>query len=117
MNEISVFLANNYIWFIIIDAFLLFALIGYFFESKTKKKDIEKTEILDTIKYEDKPEENVEELKEKIGDKANDSLNSVVNTSESKNDVEEEKTEIIDIPAADQSTPKEEVNEESTFQA
>ena len=81
MNEISIFLANNYVWFIVVDVLLVFALIGYFIDAKNKKTVDEKTEIHDTIKYEE-PIDNIEELTMQMGDKANKSLNSVVNSIE-----------------------------------
>lgn len=112
MNEISIFLANNYIWFIIIVVLLLFALVGYFFEAKNKSKEIEKTEILDTIKYDD----NVEELNVQTNDKENVSINEVVDNKKEDSNKDLDKTEIMDIPVENNSL-KEEVKEESTFEA
>ena len=77
MNEMSKFLADNYVWFIVLDVLLLFALIGYFVDSKNKKKKADETEVLETIKIDD-----VDNLKNKIGDKGNDSLSSALNKTE-----------------------------------
>ena len=94
MNEISIFLANNYIWFIIVDVFLLFALIGYLVSSKKNKTMSGETEVLDTIKYEE-PTDNIDELTMQMGDKANKSLNSVVNNVETLDTQTQEETETL----------------------
>lgn len=108
MNDISIFLANNYMWFIIIDILLVFALIGYLFDSKRRQKEIEKTEILDTIKYNDAPE-TIEELKEQVKDNSNASLNETINKNNAQS--VSDKTEVMDIPVV------EENKEESTIQS
>lgn len=59
MNQINVFLANNYIWFIIADVFVFFALIGYLKDPKNKFKPKK----LETIKFHDINEDSIEELK------------------------------------------------------
>lgn len=82
MKEISIFLANNYVWFIIIDVLLLFALIGFLIDNKKKEKVSSETEVLDTIKFEENPKDTIEELTTQLGDKANKSLNSVVSSVE-----------------------------------
>jgi len=77
MNDFSLFLANNYMWFVIVDIMLLFALIGYLYENKKKKNNkLSETEVLDTINNNG----TVEELSVQLGDKADKSLNSVVNS-------------------------------------
>ena len=91
MNEISVFLANNYIWFVIIDVFVLFGLIGYIYENK-KKNNSDNTEVLDTLKMD--KDNTVEELEVQLGDKANKSLNSVVNSINT-NEEKKEETETL----------------------
>ena len=93
MKEISIFLANNYIWFIIVDILLLFALIGYLFDNK-KKKVSNETEVLETIKFGDSPEETLEVITTQLGDKANKSLNSVVSNTETL-DVKKDETDTL----------------------
>lgn len=93
MKEISIFLANNYIWFAIVDIFILFGLIGYLLDKKKKKEKQYETEILETIKFGNN-EEIVEELNMQLGDKGEKSLNSVVNSINS-SQVKEEDTETL----------------------
>lgn len=97
MMEISKFLANYYIWFIVFDVLLLFGLIGYIIDSKNKSKIASKTEVLETIKF-----DNVDDLKNQIGDKGNDSLNSVVNGN----------TETLDILKNEETSSKEKESED-----
>ena len=89
MNEISIFLANNYIWFVIVDVLLIFALIGYLVENK-KKVNKNETEVLETIKFEENPDETIEQLTTQMGDKANKSLNSVISDIETLDDQQNE---------------------------
>ena len=75
MKELSTFLANNYVWFIIIDVFLIFALIGYL---KDPNNTIRRKK-LETIKFVDN-NDIVEELDIKIDDKDNKALNDMINS-------------------------------------
>jgi len=58
MASVTNFLANNYIWFLLIALFFLLALIGYFIEQKGTNKGNKKAHE-ETISLND----NVEELK------------------------------------------------------
>src|SRR5574344_2701107 len=53
MSAVSEFLANNYIWFLILGIILIFALIGYIVDAKNPK-----SEKLDTVKLDSKNEVN-----------------------------------------------------------
>lgn len=55
MDKIVEFVGNNYAWFLTITIILLFALIGYIYDSKRSKSDLMK-------KNEDKIEESLENL-------------------------------------------------------
>lgn len=88
MTEISIFLAGNYVWFIIADIFVLFALIGYMRDPNNKIKRKKK---LETIKFEDK--NNVVEELIMQDDNSNKSLNSVINSNSKK--AKKEETEIL----------------------
>lgn len=48
MEEIKIFLANNYIWFMIASGVLLVALIGCLIDLK-RKKNSQNTEVLETL--------------------------------------------------------------------
>lgn len=71
MSDISAFLANNYIWFLVAGIILIFALIGYIVDSKNIVQEKPKTMKIDsdTIKEEvkdipvSKPIEKEEEIK------------------------------------------------------
>ena len=135
LEQISIFLANNYIWFIIGAVLFLFALIGYIFDAKKKKTIAEKTEVLETIKLDDNAE-TLEDLKEQMGDRGNVSLNKAVTdstteinteelkeTEENKEEKKEEETEQLDdVPETKKSDDQvealiqEESPSESTFQ-
>ena len=87
MKEFSIFLANYYYIFVIIDVFILFGLIGILMENKKNKKVVNETEVLETITLDNSKSDN---LTVKLGDNANNSLNGVVsNNNEEKKDVEE----------------------------
>ena len=58
MEEFKMFLANNYLWFLLASIILLIALIGCLIDYNKKKKYAEKTEVLETFSV----EENVEQL-------------------------------------------------------
>lgn len=88
MTEISIFLAGHYVWFIIADIFVLFALIGYMRDPNNKIKRKKK---LETIKFEDK--NNVVEELIMQDDNSNKSLNSVINSNSKK--AKNEETEIL----------------------
>ena len=90
LKEISIFLANNYIWFVLVDVFVLFALIGYLMEKKRKKNKIGETEVLETIKFDDNTDNVVEELNIQLGDKASKTLSSVVNSINSEENKKED---------------------------
>ena len=90
MKEISIFLANYYLWFVAVDVFILFGLIGYLMENKKKKKISSETEVLETIKLDD----NKDDLTIKLGDNANKSLNSVVSNINT-NELNQEETETL----------------------
>ena len=92
MKEISEFLANNYIWFVILDIFVLFGLIGYFVDKKKRNKKVYETEVLETINVDNDKEDIVEELNVQLGDKADKSLNSVVNSINNEENKEETET-------------------------
>ena len=68
MSGISTFLANNYIWFLVVGIVLIFALIGYIVDSKNIKLDKPKTIKLNSDVSNPKSDA-VEELKEEIKDK------------------------------------------------
>ena len=87
MKEFSAFLANNYIWFIIADIFVLFVLFWYLKDPDNK---IRRKKKLETIKFVDK-NDIVEELDVPIKDKEkslNDLINSNKNTNSKKEDTE-----------------------------
>jgi preprotein translocase subunit SecF len=67
MSDISVFLANNYIWFLVGGIVLIFALIGYIVDSKNIQ--FEKPKTIKADVKDSKHEDDVEQLKEEIKDK------------------------------------------------
>ncbi|MBR1416788.1 MAG: hypothetical protein IJ572_03110 [Bacilli bacterium] len=89
MEGFQIFLANNYIWFIVLDIVLLLAIVGYKTDMKNKQQ-LEKTENLETFKV-NSEEDELEQLKAKMGDKANASLNSAV-----KKDIDVDKEEEVE---------------------
>lgn len=85
MEKIIEFIGNNYAWFLTITIILLFALIGYIYDSKKNKKDLLK-----------KTENEMEELSiENIKAQEGKSLNEVVGTSKNINP-ETKSVELID---------------------
>lgn len=77
MDKIIEFVGNNYSWFLTITIILLFALIGYIYDNRNTKKEIDNQEedkkedvILEEVKneepilLEDEVSEKVEEQKE-----------------------------------------------------
>ncbi len=77
MDKIIEFVGNNYSWFLTITIILLFALIGYIYDNRNSKKEIDNQEedkkedvILEEVKnedpilLEDEVSEKVEEQKE-----------------------------------------------------
>ena len=59
MNEIIEFIGNNYAWFLTITILLLFALIGYIYDSKNSKLEEKNKEELDNL-------EEVKDTKEEV---------------------------------------------------
>ena len=57
MEGFKQFLASNYIWFIVASGVLLISLIGCLIDLKKKKKEIEKTEVLETLSLDTKVEQ------------------------------------------------------------
>lgn len=71
MEAFTNFLANNYLWFLIIALLLLFSLIGYFVDQSEQKKGISRF---------NKQEEELD-LKSLASMAQNKTLNSVLNSS------------------------------------
>ena len=100
MEKIIEFIGNNYVWFLTITILLLFALIGYIYDSKRSKSDlIKKTE-----------DEIDEESLEKIEIPEGKSLSDLISKSKNIN------PETMNVELTDKSIleeePKEEVKEE-----
>lgn len=98
MEKIIEFIGNNYVWFLTIVLLLLFALIGYIYDSKKNKSDLLT-----------KKDEVVEEPLEKEEDK-NNNLSTMIDESNNINQetVNVESTENIVLDNA----PKEETTNE-----
>ncbi len=76
MDKLVEFVGNNYAWFLTITIILLFALIGYIYDSKRNKKDLlKKTEI-------EIDEESIENI---VITDTSKSLSETVNTSKNIN--------------------------------
>lgn len=70
MEAFTTFLANNYLWFLVIAIILIFALIGYFVDASEQKKGVSSI-------FKPKPvEKDIHDLAKAA---ANKSLNSAIN--------------------------------------
>ena len=70
MEAFTTFLANNYLWFLVIAIILIFALIGYFVDANKKKKGVS------SIVKQKPVEKDIHDLARSA---ANKSLNSAIN--------------------------------------
>ena len=98
MEQFKIFLANYYIWFIVLAFVFLFALIGYLLESKKKQKEIDKTASMETIKVETPVEEltmEAPETKEEVPKTTEE-----VKTEEVKTEEASSQTETLDATPA-----------------
>lgn len=71
MEAFTNFLANNYLWFLVIALLLLFSLIGYFVDQSEQKKGISKF---------NKQDEEID-LKSLVSRAQNKTINAVLNSS------------------------------------
>lgn len=78
MDNFITFISDNYVWFLLITIFLIFALIGYLYDTKKSKTD-----------YIKKNENLVKEVEEEIELPEGKSINDLVNnTSNTENGIE-----------------------------
>ena len=70
MEAFTTFLANNYLWFLVIAIILIFALIGYFVDASEQKKGV--SSIV-------KPKPVEKDIHDLAKSAANKSLNSAIN--------------------------------------
>ena len=113
MNNITTFLANNYIWFLVIGIILIFALIGYIVDSKNIEQERPKT-----IKYQkDSKLKDTQPEVTLVKEESSKVDNNIQPTAD--------KTEVLETVSLKQaienntnpdSIIKEEVKEESTFE-
>ena len=91
MEKIIEFIANNYVWFLTITILLLFALIGYIYDTKKNDKDLLKKS------EEELDEESLEKIKipedKSLSDMVSKSKNINPETKSVEVPIEEEKTE------------------------
>ena len=91
MEKIIEFIANNYVWFLTITILLLFALIGYIYDTKKNDKDLLKKS------EEELDEESLEKIKipedKSLSDMVSKSKNINPETKNVEVPIEEEKTE------------------------
>ena len=76
MEAFTTFLANNYLWFLVIALILIFALIGYFVDASEQKKGVS------SIVKQKPVEKDIHDLASKA---ANKSLNSAINDANNLN--------------------------------
>ncbi len=84
MEAFTTFLANNYLWFLVIAIILIFALIGYFVDANEQKKGIS------SIVKQKPVEKDIHDLAKEAGNK---SLNSAINATNTQNMMPNLKTE------------------------
>ncbi len=78
MDNFITFISDNYVWFLLITIFLIFALIGYLYDTKKSKTD-----------YIKKNENLVKEVEEEIELPEGKSINELVNnTSNIENEID-----------------------------
>lgn len=114
MNNLTTFLANNYIWFLVIGIILIFALIGYIVDSKNIEQEKPKT-----MKYQ---KENKEQEKQPVPTPESTKTEEI--KLDSATQPVSEKTELLDVSNIQESAAttegapiiKEDVKEESTFE-
>ena len=97
MEKIIEFIANNYAWFLTITILLLFALIGYIYDTKKNDNDLLK-----------KSEEELEKIKvpedKSLSDMVSKSKNINPETKSVEVPIEDEKTEENPTQSAEENT-------------
>ncbi len=89
MEQVGEFLANNYIWFLVVTLILVLALIGYLSEDRKRKKELDPKE-----KVEKKSEEEKKPIEKLDVKMKNVSLSEAI--KDNKNKKEEPKNEAFD---------------------
>ena len=94
MNDISIFLANNYIWFLYADVFMIFVLLIYILIYKLKHRTLKK-EVLETIKINDDSVEQLDLNPEIVNTSLQESVETLETNSGEANSESQALTEII----------------------
>ena len=82
MGKVIEFIGNNYVWFLTVTIMLLFALIGYIYDTRKEKNDVFKKE------EDEMDEASIKDLIVPEGKKLNESINTTKNINPETKNVE-----------------------------
>lgn len=89
MDNFVGFISDNYVWFLVITIFLIFALIGYFYDTKHADVQISKKEMSDEL-AQDIPIQSEKSINDMIGNTSTvDTTNAGVNLQTDETNINE----------------------------